>query len=228
MDYFIRVTKSFTDIEPLFNQLEAHCEAYAVYEHDSNKENVHIHFYLKQCKRSTDTIKLWIQRILGKRPTATDWSFKSRNVDETCISYMSKGKLKPMKFFGISPERIEELTLQGYDVKDVKKEQKDKKGQVTQFDMIEEVYNDVVTKLPYKEREGLEKWIVDKVDPECDDAQLYQMIIKCAISIHRKHRKGFCDFSLKKVVQPVYCRFINGEKSFVNKMMDNYFRVYKT
>jgi hypothetical protein len=227
MDYFIRVTKSFTAVEPLFNQLEAHCEAYAVYEHDSDKENVHIHFYLKKCKRATDTLKLWIEKILGKRPTATEWSFKSKDVDESCISYMSKGKLKPMKFFGISTERIEELTLQGYDVKDNVKLSKPK-GQVTQFDMIEEVYDDVIKKLPYKEQNVLEKWIADKVDPECDDAQLYQLIITSAISIHRKHRKGFCDFSLKKIVQPVYCRFNMGHKSFVNKMMDNYFSSYKT
>lgn len=229
MDYFIRVSYPFTAIEPVFKQVEQDCSAYAVYEHNENVKNIHVHFYLKEFKKSTDTLKLWIEKTLGKRPNKTEWSFKNKEVNESCISYMSKGKLKALKVFGISPDRMEELTQLGYDVRDsTRVAPVKKKSQITQGDLIDEVFEAVNKDLPRKEQSHIEDWIDDLVDPECDDARLYYLVIKTAISIHRKHRKGFCDFSLKKIVQPVYCRFRVGEKSFVDKMMDNYFRSYKS
>lgn len=226
MDLFVRLSFPFTEIESFIKQVAEVSQAVVCYQHDI-PNNTHIHFYAKHCNKATDTLKLWLKKIVGPIEK-TKWSWKEKGVDESCISYMSKGKLKPVFCVGLSDERIEELTQKGYDVKDLQTT-KPKKNVVSNADLIDEVFELVLEELKVTEKLTLiQTEYSDVSEAGFDEIKLYEIIIRITIQVHHKHRKGFCEFSIKKIISPVYCKFKVGKKNFTNKISESYFRIYRT
>ncbi len=128
-DYFCRVTCSTDKLRPVFEKLSNHTIAY---EHNEDSLNVHTHFFIKDMKESTDTLKNWIRKLVGPFK-ATEWSFKTKYkphkeaqevpVTDGCITYMSKGKLEPSYNRGFKPEYVEEYKLKWLDFKRSAKQQ---------------------------------------------------------------------------------------------------------
>ena len=133
MDIFGRVTCSYAVFSPVTAKLAANASEVIVYEHNENVLNVHVHFLIKGLKCSTDTLKNWIRRDTGRKFAATDWSFKTKYkprkdapevpVSDSCITYMSKGKLTPNFSHGFKAEHVEDLLLKWLDYKKEAKQQ---------------------------------------------------------------------------------------------------------
>ena len=133
MDIFGRVTVSYDVFSLMTEKLTENCDKFVVYEHNENVLNVHVHFLIKGLKCGTDSLKNWIRKTTERSYKATDWSFKTkykpdkgspeRSVDDSCITYMSKGKLTPSYVSGYSAIDIESYRLMWLDYKRQAKQQ---------------------------------------------------------------------------------------------------------
>ena len=124
-DYFCRVTTSSETLTPLWDKLMGF--NIIAYEHKENILNIHVHFLIKNFTLSTDTLKNYIKKVTGVKFKATDWSFKTVytphkdapeiQVNDGCITYMSKGHLQPCFKTGFSDSYIDDFKLKWLDYK---------------------------------------------------------------------------------------------------------------
>lgn len=98
----LRISRPYDQLREVFKGLEA--EFIVVYEHNE-ASRVHIHALLKECPIQLLGLKRRIEKVVGK-VSKTDWSFKTTEITEQFITYMSKGKLDPVFVKGYTPERI--------------------------------------------------------------------------------------------------------------------------
>lgn len=95
MNVFGRVTKSWVDVEDIIKTIS--CSGLCVYEHEQDKDvsRTHIHFYIEECTMTIEGIK---KRIKKEFPdiTKSDWAFNTKDVNRSCVTYMSKGHLEPV------------------------------------------------------------------------------------------------------------------------------------
>lgn len=204
---FVRLSYSYDQLSQFWDRLENSVEVLVVYEHNTGLKNVHCHVYVTKCKVSTDTLKGWIKKFIPDVPK-THWSFKSSKsmvIDEGCITYMSKGKLEPVRANKIGLERIAELKAKWVQPADTKREVKGSKV-ITAYDMAVEVYNKV---------SGIKVNDTGDYSEYFDD---YKRYVKEAMAVHHKYRKAFCEYSLRKVVQTAYSMSRGGSESIVDKM----------
>jgi len=102
-------TKSFRVLEPFFRELQG---SMVVYEHTEGRR-VHCHALVNGGPNTT-TMKARLVKLCGKWKKE-DWAFMtkyrteegSRDVNDTLITYMSKGKLAPSYVVGYTEESIE-------------------------------------------------------------------------------------------------------------------------
>lgn len=107
MDLFGRITVPYSVFEPVLKSFEEVSEKLVIYEHNDDPANAHIHFYIKSCKVSTDTLKNYCKRhSISGGSRGSGWSFKSAR-DDGCITYMSKGRLTPSFVKGYTDEELE-------------------------------------------------------------------------------------------------------------------------
>jgi len=109
MNYAIRITASFKELETFVTLIRSQCSSCVIYEHEASR--VHIHGFLKDCKVSTDTLKNYVKRALNVTTfPKNDWSFKTihegGDVDDNFITYMSKGILEPVFVHNYDPVAI--------------------------------------------------------------------------------------------------------------------------
>lgn len=117
MKFFCRLTKSYDELTGLFHKLTEESRVLVVYQHDADEKvsRTHVHYYI-DTDISQDTIRNRVKKHLGYTPERNDWSFKTTYgkqglpVDETCITYMSKGKLSPKWCHGIDDSDVDRLT----------------------------------------------------------------------------------------------------------------------
>lgn len=207
MSLFVRLSYSYDQLSQFWDRLEKSSDTLVVYEHNTGLKNVHCHFYVTKCEVSTDTLKNWIKKIIPDVPK-THWSFKSAT-DDGCITYMSKGKLEPVRANKIGLERIAELKAKWVQPADTKREVKGSKV-ITAYDMAVEVYNKV---------SGIKVNDTGDYSEYVDD---YKRYVKEAMAVHHKYRKAFCEYSLRKVVQTAYSMSRGGSESLVDKMTKNF------
>lgn len=157
-NYFCRITTSYKTFSVIVPRIEPFCKGLVVYEHNEDALNVHIHFLILGFTKSTDSIKGWLKKDTGISFKASDWSFKTkykpfkeaieRNVDESCIIYMAKGKITPSYVMGIGNDTIEEYRHKWIDYKTAAKQSKltsyivketAKASKLRQNEMIDEV-----------------------------------------------------------------------------------------
>lgn len=116
MMWACRLTYTFNRVEKVFESIANDSEnvKVIVYAHNDDCERPHIHFLIENFKKSTDTIKNWIVKALGEKPSKDMWTMKSTYgkdkipVDYGYITYMSKGKYDPIYQKGFRDSMINE------------------------------------------------------------------------------------------------------------------------
>lgn len=116
MDLAIRLSRPWSEFVPVVESYANCCDSLIIYEHMADEEinRTHIHMLMLKCNVSTDTLKNYIIKHLGKI-NKTDWSFKTsygkpaKTVDKGFITYMSKGNLDPVYNKNIEIADIYEL-----------------------------------------------------------------------------------------------------------------------
>ena len=116
MFFKVRISKSYNDCKEKLIQWFSESK-YIVYQHDV-PDNIHIHLLLDYNKKE-DTLR----NILKKTYNSTEYSVGTtygkrpftKPVNETFVSYMSKGGLDPIYNNLLTDERVAELKLLGYD-----------------------------------------------------------------------------------------------------------------
>lgn len=206
MDIFARVTVSYDDVSGFIEKLSEDCDKLIVYQHDTAR--VHIHFYAVNCRIKTDAIKTRIKKYLHVAEwDKNNWSFKSAN-DSGCITYMSKGKLDPRYIKGFTQEEI--IGYKDKWTERVPETSLPKKSGPTQYDMAMEVYDIVTDK--YTRCYGV-----------IHTQEIYRDCFITAISVCRKYKKGFDEYSIRKIVHPAYTKFEHCEQQFVEKAVNKFF-----
>lgn len=107
IDIALRITRPYSDLASVFQSLEA--EKIVVYQHDDSNR-VHIHALILNCPILVIAVKRRIEKVLGK-VNASDWSFKTSDITDNFITYMSKGKLDPLYVKGFDADKIDGYRL---------------------------------------------------------------------------------------------------------------------
>lgn len=163
MSLFIRVSLSWFLFEPAKTSFENVCSKMAVYEHNDDPDNIHIHIYMENVTVSTDTLKNYIKKVTRPAKGNGFWSFKTAH-DDGCIVYMTKGNLEPVFVKGYTNEEINAYrgkyvprTSKGsgkvmYVVKESQKESK-----LRQSEMVTEIIKRLKAKDDYTPQDILEQ-----------------------------------------------------------------------
>lgn len=143
-----RVSRSFDELPSFITKLSESSTHLIVYEHDATR--VHIHGLVKDLKVSTDTLKNWIKHDCDttKFPKS-DWSFITKDkqgnpVNDSFITYMSKGDLQPRYCKGFDSDVVEQYRLQWKPITKQKvqyilKQENPHEAKKRQIDMIDEI-----------------------------------------------------------------------------------------
>lgn len=116
MFFKVRITKSYTECKEKLAEWFSQSK-YIVYQHDV-VDNVHIHLLLDYNKKE-DTLRNILKKIYNSTEYSIGTTYGKRPftkpVNESFVSYMSKGNLEPVFNNLLSDERVAELKLLGYD-----------------------------------------------------------------------------------------------------------------
>lgn len=107
----IRVSRPYEELKDFVQKLSDACEVCVVFEHETDEtiSRTHIHAYVEGPQVSTDTMKNWVKKALKVTTfPKTDWSFTEAR-DRGFITYLTKGKLDPLFYKGVSQDDISSL-----------------------------------------------------------------------------------------------------------------------
>lgn len=201
--FAVRITRDFPTIKPFFDKLVvSHPDSVLIaFQHDADEDvsRTHVHMALVGVNPSTDTLKRWIKNECGiSSMSRYDWSFKQLESLDGYVTYMSKGTLDPVFLHNIEYDKVTALRAEWKELREQRPE-KDKREDVTAYSMAEElakwIDDNAVRKKIYQDK--FQKILID------DDLTDREIVLQC-IKIHNKYRKGFCDFSLIRVIQTAY------------------------
>lgn len=148
MNYSIRITRSYTELESWVNGLDD-IPFIVVYEHHDGAR-IHCHMLLKECPVKTTTLKARIVKAIGN-VAKTDWSFittyQGNPVDDKVITYFSKGILEPSFVKGFTRETIDILKGQ-WVVKATNPRGPSKSNKITYNDIVKLIIEEFETLPP--------------------------------------------------------------------------------
>lgn len=215
---FVRISFPWDRIKTALEKVSEQSTAMVVYEHNDKVDNVHVHCLVVDPKISTDTMKNYIRKEVGK-VEKTQWSFKKAD-DYSCITYMSKGKLEPVHCANVPVDEISRLKALW-----VSKERSvvRKNDKPTQYDLALEIHRTL--------HEGREKQTIpDYFESDENYTQHYTNALhdykeycQLAIKLHHKHHISFSFFSLDKVIHTAYTMRQEHRESFVAKLTEKFF-----
>lgn len=221
MSYFVRLSYSAKQLDGWLKLTADRCSSVVAYEHSDNEKNIHIHALLKDCSVSTDTLKNYVRKFIGSVPK-TNWSFKEA-ISDDCITYMSKGKLEPIFVKNYEESKITEYKLK-WEVRESKIVKKKNENIISQYAMAMEIYDKLKEKY---DRDDVLKEMMENGGYRANEylpADVYRECVKIAIHLHNKYQKGYDEFSIRKVVIPAFNKFRKCQESFIEKVVQNYFR----
>jgi len=233
----VRVSLDYVSLgSEVVTKIAAACERLVIYEHEADEEinRTHTHWLVVNPTVTDETIKNWIGRHKGKGNSF--WSFKTTYtvkgveypVDFKFITYMSKGVLHPQFVKGFTEEQIEEYRKAWIDYPSrspVNTEHEDAKNTVTMYTMAREVHESFrykKTKISVQQLIDPDEY-QDTADGYTDPAEPYREYCKRAIQIHHKYQKGFCSYSLEKVVQTAFAMRKDNRDTLVEKMCKKFY-----
>lgn len=129
MNYAVRYSRSFMDLSGVILYIASVSEQLAVYEHESDEEvsRTHIHFLLKGCSVTKQTLKNHLPKELNMTrsdyvhsTTYLDNKGDEHPIDDKFIIYMSKGRLDPVFLKGFTKEDCDSYKAQWKDYKNEK------------------------------------------------------------------------------------------------------------
>lgn len=123
LDIAFRVSKAYdsSGIINVIGPIMVHASKAIVYYHDVS-DNPHIHGYIEGYSKSAKWFRETLKKQFGvKQRTEYTCNF---DASSNFITYMSKGKLKPIYNQGFEEEMVNELTAKGYDKGDIVKPKK--------------------------------------------------------------------------------------------------------
>ena len=207
---FVRISFPFDRIKTALEKVSEQSTAMVVYEHNDKVDNVHVHCLVVDPKISTDTMKNYIRKVVGK-VEKTQWSFKKAE-DFSCITYMSKGKLEPVYCVNVPVDEIARLKSLW-----VNKERSElrKSAKPTQYDLALELYQTL-----HKSKNTLEEY----VGYYTEEVKRYDEYCTLAVKLHHKYKISFSFFSIDKVIHTAYTMCAENRKTFVQKLQDKFFR----
>lgn len=216
--FAVRITRSFDELKPFFQKIvTSHPDSVlVVFQHDADEEvsRTHIHAAMINVNPSTDTLKRWIKDALDvKSFSRYDWSFKQLEGLDRYVTYMSKGKLEPSFLHNIEYATVTALRSEWKEHPVVE----DKREDVTAYSMAIELAKWIDMDIRQSEYDPVQR----KWTNVGEDITERDIVIQ-AIAIHNKYRKGFCDFSLVRVIQTAYglCSKQRFKDALVAKVLD--------
>lgn len=215
--FAVRITRTFDELKPFFVKFAAHKDSLClVYQHDADEDvsRTHCHAMLTGTVASTDTLKRWVKDVVGP-VEKHDWSFTRCREEAKYVTYMSKGKLDPVFCQGIDAEKVAALRAEWKEPQAVARS-KSKGEDVTSYTMAEELAQWINSqdKEIYDKQLGMIVNLMNRIE-------MRDMILQC-IKIHNKYRKGYCDFSLVRVIQTAQglCNCERWKEQLVSKVVE--------
>lgn len=105
-DYFVRITRSYSDLSGMVAIWSERASKVVVYEHTGEQtEKTHIHMVIigsSVCKKQLKNLVGYLN-LKGNE----DWSFKDYDGNETAMTYMTKGTLDPKYIKGYTAQDAE-------------------------------------------------------------------------------------------------------------------------
>lgn len=181
--WFVRVHRTYEELEPWVQNLAEKCDKLVVYEHEADEEvnRLHCHLMIIGYKTSDETMKAQLTKVLGQRPEKTDWAWDPEvRSEESTIAYMSKKDLHAKFVKGVSADMIAECSA-----KYVPKSEYGKRQGKTQYSVIAEKpevskkrQNDLLDEMikRYKDMYPMDKYIDTESYPFCSKAVLRVII----------------------------------------------------
>lgn len=234
----VRVSMDYASFSAeLLTKIAAACDRLVIYEHESDEEinRTHVHMLVDNPTVTQETFKNWIGRDRGKGNSF--WSFKTVYsvkkgndeipVDLKFITYMSKGTLQPKYVKALTEEEIEQYRAAWINYPSrsaATADNDDKKPTITMYHMAREVHDS----FHYRKEKKLHQLTLEgtfEVDNTgyIDPAEPYREYCKRAIQVHHKYEKGFCTYSLEKVVQTAFAMRADNRDSLVEKMCKKFY-----
>lgn len=234
----VRVSLDYASLgAELVTKVAAACDRLIIYEHESDEEinRTHTHWLADNMQVTDETIKNWIGRDRGKGNAF--WSFKTtykpkkdgpeQPVDLNFIKYMTKGIYEPQFVKGFTADEIEEhrKAWVNYPSRSpVNTEHDNDKTTVTMYTMAREVHDSFrYKKIKIPVQTHIDDTYRDTAIEFEDPAEPYREYCKRAIQIHHKYQKGFCSYSLEKVVQTAYAMRKDTRDNIVEKMCKKFY-----
>lgn len=117
MNYAPRISASYVEIQPVIQEWASKMLRMAVFQHDKDDsvQTTHCHILMEGCETQCEQLKRIFKKILPGLPAKGNefWKWESKtSVNDSFLTYMSKGVLTPMFVKGYSPELVEERRLQ--------------------------------------------------------------------------------------------------------------------
>jgi len=231
-DFAFRISVPWTECSHIvIPYLKDICSTLVIYEHEADEDvmRTHIHGLIMGCQRSDDTLRNMLFKKEFTKNYELKSTFKTRDkgtqpVGLKFITYMSKGKLEPQYFHGITKEAIDEYKAAWVDYglgnpAAKEKKEKDPTKAITRYEFIKECYEQYNKDFLHTRFTGKDPFSPpgNKVYPEIfDQAKACEIVI--AKAIEHKQSMGF--YKLVDVVDNVH--MLRSPVSF-HKKLHGYF-----
>jgi hypothetical protein len=189
---FVRISFPYDRIKTALAKVSEQSKAMVVYEHNDKVDNVHVHFLVVDPVISTDTMKNYIRKDVGK-VEKTQWSFKKAD-DTSCITYMSKGKLEPVYCVNVPTDEIARLKALWVSKERSEKRKSDKP---TQYELARMVHEACKDSEPVSEG-----WMSEFKGNQTNHSveTNFKSYARMAIKLHHKYGISFSPYSLERVL----------------------------
>lgn len=228
-NFAFRISVPWNDCrDVVLNYLKDISATLVIYEHEADEEvmRTHIHGLIMGCQRSDDTLRNKLFKVMFTKNYELKSTFKRKGggplpVSLNYITYMSKGKLEPSYFHGITKEEIDAYRAAwvDYESTPAAKEKKDPTKAITRYEFIKECYEQYNKDFLHTRFTGKDPFSPpgNKVYPEIfDQAKACEIVI--AKAIEHKQSMGF--YKLVDVVDNVH--MLRSPVSF-HKKLHGYF-----
>lgn len=230
-DWFVRIHRTYAEIEPWVRNLSDKIQKLVVYQHDADEEvsRTHCHLMIIGYTTSDETMKTQLTKVLGERLKGQkDWVWDPVVRSETdAITYMSKKDLQPMFVVGFDETLIAECSAK-YRPKDEYVKSKEK----TQFKIVAEkpevskkrqndLLDEMTTRLKNLRKNEIESFPIVSALNARSDAEAFQWeqekVLQIIIDVLNENRVIFGRYKVRDYYDTLMCRL--DSKQFKNSML---------
>jgi len=207
-DWFVRVHRTYEEIQPWIQNLESKCTKLVAYQHDADEEvnRTHCHLMIIGYTTTDETMKMQLKKVLGTRLEKTDWAWDpSVRSEADTIQYMSKKDLHPSFCKGYEDEFVAECSA-----KYLPKSEYAKSNSKTQFKIVSEKpaeskkrQNDLLDEMVAKIRN---QYPMDKYVTNADMPFDHRLVLNIIIEVLNEHRVIFGRYKVRDYYDTILSR----------------------